>query len=131
MDLILKRTYFNDATIGTLCILGEDNPVWHTLELPNLDNQKNKSCIPEVCYEVKPYSSKNYPNVWELQNVHGRTNILIHVGNFTSNTEGCILIGTGAGYMRDEKAVTNSRVAIEQLREKTDYPNKFNLYIGS
>jgi len=137
MDLILKRTKFNDAVIGTLSVLGQDNPVWHTLELPDKDNQRNISCIEAGTYLVKPYSSKKYKDVWEVQNVKGRSNILIHIGNFTNDTEGCILIGTDAGYMYNndtgsiEKSVKSSGAAIEELREVTKYPNEFNLLITS
>jgi len=72
-----------------------------------------------------------------VQNVHNRSKILIHIGNFTSDTKGCILIGTDAGYMYNkdtgdiEKSVKNSGAAIQQLREVTNYPNEFNLLITS
>lgn len=135
MDLTLKRTYFNDATLGTLSILGKDNPIWHTLELPNLSNIQRESCIPEGCYLVKPYSSDTFVDVWEVQDVPERSKILIHVGNWTSDTDGCILVGLGAGYMhnkgKNEKAIYSSRNAITQLKMITKYPSEFNLYIGS
>ena len=137
MDLILKRTKFNDAVMGVLSVLGQDNPVWHTLELPDKDNQRGISCIEEGAYIVKPYSSDKNKDIWKVQDVHGRTNILIHIGNFTSEIKGCILIGTDAGYMYNkdtgniEKSVKSSGAAIQELREVTNYPNKFNLLITS
>ena len=135
MDLVLKRTYFNDATIGYLHILGKDNPVWHTMELPDLDNQANISCIPEGTYEVKPYSSKKYPDVWEIQNVRNRSKILIHIGNWTSDTKGCILVGTQSGYMYKnsamQKAISQSRHALNNIKDTIGYPSTFNLHIRS
>ncbi len=134
-DLVLKRSYFQDATIGHLFPLGQDNPLWFTIEPPDLDNKKNISCIPEGVYEVKPYSSVKYPDVWELQNVHNRTKILIHVGNWVSDTDGCILIGTSTGYLQHsrscEKAVKSSKQAIKELKEYLGYPSTFKLYIRS
>lgn len=135
MDLVLKRSYFNDATIGYLFPLGKDNPLWHTIERPDLDNQRNISCIPEGVYEVKPYSSEKYPEVWEVQNVKDRSKILFHWGNWTSDTDGCVIVGMGSGYMHNQgvngKAVYNSRAAIANMKHVLGYPSTFNLYIRS
>lgn len=40
----------------------------------------------------KPGYSDNY-EVWELQNVPGRTQIQIHIGNSWRDSSGCILLG--------------------------------------
>lgn len=131
--LLLKRTYFNDATIGLLWIEGQDNPVWHTIEKPWLDNMAFKSCIPEGEYVVKSYTSQKYPDVWEITSVQDRTHILIHAGNWESDLQGCIAVGVSAGYMQQasesKKAVTSSRIAINQLKKVIGYPSEFKLKI--
>ena len=135
VNLVLKRSYFCDATLGHLFIVGTDNPVWYTIEKPDLDNKRNESCIPEGTYEVKPYSSDKFPDVWELQDVQGRDKILIHIGNWTSDTDGCILVGLGSGYMHNrgvnQKAIYNSRQALTQLKQHLKYPSTFTLEIRS
>ena len=77
-----------------------------------------KDCrIPDGTYDVQPYSGTKYKDVWHVQNVPGRTAILIHWGNFERNTEGCILLGIGAGFSEGEgPAVWQSKKAIEYFR---------------
>ena len=137
MNLTLNR-YYSDtrATLGILCIEGKEDPVFHTVEKPWLDNEPFKSCIPSGDYIAKPYHSKkfsHYPDVWELFGDHRREKILIHVANKPSELQGCIAPGLSAGYMRSnegmEKAVTNSALAMNSLKEITSYPSEFKLKI--
>ncbi len=122
----LRREQHEKVTLGTLIFqgIGEHPPIY-TSELPWLDNKNNISCIPPGKYTVVPYSSKKWPNVWQLLDVEGRTVILIHWGNFACNvmlngkmhetdTEGCILIG----FSRNVKIpmVQNSMLCIKYLR---------------
>ena len=133
--LVLNRTYFKDATIGHLFIAGEDNPVWHTIERPDLDNKRNVSCIPEGKYLVKPYSSNKYPDVWEVQDVPNRSKILFHGANWAHQLEGCIAVGLSSGYMKYGtdilKAVTSSGNAIHEMKKVLQYPNEFTLIVRS
>lgn len=76
----------------------EDEQICVTLELPDLGNKKDVSCIPTGIYEgFKRISASNNQRlggfVYELKNVLNRENIQIHIGNFLSNTNGCILVG--------------------------------------
>lgn len=57
-----------------------------------------------------------------LDNVPGFSGVRIHVGNFPSNTEGCILVGNQAG--QDE--VLDSRVAFDALMEKVNAARQRN-----
>jgi hypothetical protein len=116
MRLVIKRISSSPyATYGVL-LNGETGlPICVTLERPWLENQPNISCIPKGTYLLKPYSSKKYPNVFQIADVPNRTKILIHVGNKVSQTEGCILPGTKFGKLGNELAVLESRVAFEQI----------------
>ena len=130
MKLILERNYFNDATIGVLRIEGKDNPIWFTIERPDLNNQNNISCIPECTYKVAPYSSDKFPDVWEVKDVPNRTKILIHQANWASDVKGCIGVGESLGYI-NKKAVTNSKKTIQAIKNTIGYPSEFELVVRS
>ena len=78
-------------TLGLLYL--EDEFEMYTLELPDKGNTPYVSRIPEGEYLVKWTEKKN--GCWHLQDVQGRTGILMHVGNHVYETTGCILLGTG------------------------------------
>jgi len=64
-----------------------------TLELPWLDNSKQISCIPAGTYQVRKHNSPTFGKVFHVTGVPGRSEILIHKGNFNKDTKGCILVG--------------------------------------
>lgn len=118
-ELKLKREILsNKAVLGTLELEGKE--LCKTLENPWLNNEPTISCIPAGKYIVKKYNSPKYPDVWELQNVEGRTYILIHNGNFEGDTQGCILVGREWAFMKEELAVTSSNATLNGLRKKLD-----------
>lgn len=86
----LSRIYQPDCTVG---ILTFDKFRCFTLELPDLDNATNISCIPEGTYKVTKHNSPSKGECLKIHNVVGRSNILIHIGNYTSDILGCILVG--------------------------------------
>jgi hypothetical protein len=111
--VILYRTTCKDScTLGELWVNG--TRLCYTLELPDLNNAQNKSCIPLGEYICAPYSSKKFPDVYEVTDVEGRSKILIHLGNDSSDTHGCILVGLTV----DEAAnsIGQSRRAMAALR---------------
>ncbi len=76
-------------------------------------------CIPAGTYTVTVEPTHN-PRLWSpmpdhglprLQNVPGRTGILIHAGNSTADTEGCILVG----FQLTGGALAQSRAALLAL----------------
>lgn len=138
MKATLHRIYYPDATLGHFSIDGMDNPIFPTIERPWLDNQNSISCIPEGIYTVKPYSNPDNPahvNVWEIMDVANRTGVLIHPANVASQLKGCIAPGLSSGYMlyenKNQKAVTNSQLAIGQMKVLLKYPAEFQLTIRS
>lgn len=135
MKVIIKRTYFNDATIGILTIDSIENPIFHTIERPWLDNVHKISCIPEGTYKVITYSSPDHDGVWQICDAPNRDHILIHSANWVDQLEGCIAPGLSFGYMyrdgENKKAVLNSAQAISQLKTLIGYPSEFELVILS
>jgi len=94
--LELKRFSLNQKrTLGDLFLM-EDNQILlmlKTLELPWLNNSPKVSCIPVGQYKAKMHTSPKFGWCLWLQDVPGRSGILIHQGNYTDQILGCILPG--------------------------------------
>ena len=117
MEIKLRRLEFSDECVrGVLFMF--DRIECTTLELPWMDNARNISCIPCGRYRIKPHISPRFKECFFVENVNGRTNILIHAGNTKDDTEGCILVGNGFGELDQKRAITNSRNALDRLLSK-------------
>lgn len=93
------------------------NVLCMTAELPWLNNEPRHSCIPVGTYTVIPHNSPDHPNTWEIENVPGRSAILLHNGNRPlRDSMGCILVGDSDGIIDGYPAVLNSVVTLEKLR---------------
>ena len=111
--LLIRDTFSKDSTLGELFLNGER--MCDTLENPWQDNQKNISCIPEGEYPVRlryPRESgtRDYLHLL-VQDVPNRDFILVHRGNFPSQTQGCLLVGIGT----EQDVVHNSVLAMDLL----------------
>jgi hypothetical protein len=115
-------------TYGTLSIYSGTDLLFSckTLELPWLNNQRRISCIPEGTYNVILHNSPKFGKCFWLQDVPGRSEILIHTGNYAgslnpktgkSDILGCILVGTGYADLDGDglKDITSSKVAMDEL----------------
>ncbi len=130
MNVTLART-FRGPNLA-LGVLRADDHVLVTLERPWLNNEPNISCIYPGQYECRylPRSgSGKYRRVWHLQDVPGRSGILIHHGNLVRHTRGCILVGLRHGYLGGERAVLSSKSAMAELLDVIG-TNDFTLTIG-
>jgi len=126
MNVVIKRTSQSaEGTFGVMLVNGL--PVCVTCERPWLDNHPMTSCIPAGGYHCTQHSSPKFGDVWELQNVPGRTAILIHPGNWPSDSEGCILVGSTLGKLDDKPAILGAKSTINMLR--TILPPSFDLTI--
>lgn len=121
MKLLLPRVLESDKqTIGTLYLLNDKNHVidsWHSLELPDLNNKRGVSRIPEGHYKCKKHLSPRFNKCLWLQDVEGRSEILIHKGNYHTDIRGCILIGSGLSDINNDGHldVTDSKRAVAKL----------------
>jgi len=103
MELELKRTCFTKGCNGSI-YCGETF-ICHTIELPWKDNHKSSSCIPEGRYELKKRYSPKFQWHLHVQDVPGRSVILIHpANNAMKELKGCIapvttLTGQGKGLL--------------------------------
>lgn len=137
MQGILTRIYdsSNGPTFGSL-VITNDGPnafACYTLELPWLNDQPDISCIPEGIYPMIRHSSAAHPNVWKVNNVPGRTEILIHNGNVESDSLGCIIVGyktDPSGQVLGKPAVLESDAALSALMQFTElWPDGWKLNI--
>ena len=126
---MLMRRFSNNST----CTRGE--LMLHTVKFQTLE--PSKVIIPDGEYLVRlsfsPTFSKKYPytvnlegKVPEIIGISGHTGLRIHVGNYPSDTKGCILIGQKG----TDCSVINSSLAYRQfcavLSElQIDNPNVF------
>jgi Family of unknown function (DUF5675) len=116
IDLKLSRDYCKNFTIGRLTLnLNNKTQQWCTLELPWLDNSKNRSCIPENIYQCEIYSSKKFGLTRIIKQVENRTGILFHAGNTTADTNGCILIGKHFSYLDNKIFLYQSKIATQEF----------------
>jgi len=115
---VLTRGFMSGkVTLGKLQIKGMDHEPIYTLENPWLDNKHIISCIPSDSYVCSPYNGTKYKDVYKLEGVPLRSDILVHNGNTEKDTNGCILLGMSAGQMPNgEPAVLESKKAIDYLR---------------
>lgn len=114
MNICIERKMRGDqCTMGYLLV--NDNVLCYTLELPWLWNLQEVSCIPEG--EYKGYLRYDKNDKWriQLEGVPNREAVQIHVGNYTTETKGCVLIGTGASV--EDCMVTGSSVAYSNFKE--------------
>lgn len=132
MKAVISREYGKMQTLGRLIIFqGKDILLKVlTLELPDLGNQKRISCIPEGKYKVHRIYSPKFGTCFHVQDVPGRTGILIHKGNYTKDTSGCILVGMNHIDIDGDgnKDVSDSTTAMNKLLA-TITDNEFELHV--
>ena len=124
----LCREYRMTCVLGTLKI---GDTAIKTLERPWLNNEPNRSCIPEGTYRcdfMECSSSGKYRRVWHVQDVVGRTEILFHAGNLIEDSLGCILVGLSHGYLSGREAVLSSRKGLDEMRKHIG-ENSFTLIV--
>lgn len=135
--LLIRMSDNGKQTEGVLHVFDNGKLVgsFNTLELPWKKNKQWISCIPKGTYPVtyrKAEESRNFDyDHFHVQNVPGRTWILIHIANFIRQLLGCIAIGKygqrwdidGDG-LRD---IAHSTRGLNELRELA--PKGFLLHV--
>ena len=129
VELLVDR--FKQDKVQTLGHLSVGGFECYTLELPWRNNRVNVSRIPEDTYIAVQHVSPRFGNSIWLPEVPGRTEILVHWGNFFRNTLGCILVGRtffdidGDGHVD----VTHSKSTMEQLYDVIRFEQQFKIKI--
>jgi len=126
MELKLYR--YDRTTRGIFGELIAGNSRFKTVERPYTNNEPFISSVPAGKYTLEPHHSSKHGDVWALVNeakgVYHYANInairyaiLIHVANRPSELAGCIGIGKHLGFVREEIAVTSSRIAVNEAMQ--------------
>ena len=87
---LARQCCTNGCTTGTLTMPGFE---CKTLELPNLGNKTDISCIPPGRYVCVRVNSPKFGDTFEITEVDGRYNVVLHSGNSKKHTKGCVLLG--------------------------------------
>ena len=125
MNAVISRLNKSEGqTLGHFSLFDDTEVVFQakSLELPDLNNQNEISCIPAGKYKCVLRNSEKYGDHFLVQerdgeHVRGRKWILIHFGNYKRDIKGCILLGSahtdidGDG-LRD---VTSSQKTVKRL----------------
>lgn len=140
MRVEMWRTYKPHATYSETKVIDEKNEVafeCKTLELPWRDNQRMISCIPPgpgetkefLVIKMKPTAKRPYV-YFQVMDVPGRSAILWHPGNYTSQILGCQLHGEEfVDLNKDGLAdITNTTATLKILAALL--PDKFKLTIN-
>ena len=131
--VLIRRTTSDEGTFGDLLAVTPQGTerVCSVAELPYRNNQRGLSCIPAGKYAVTylPRSaSGKYKDVYHVQDVEGRSGILIHKGNYVGDSRkgyladswGCLLPITRVGTLAGQKAGLASSSAMRKLHSKTE-----------
>lgn len=115
---------------GTFGVLTTDsNQEWHTGELPWLNNEPLKSCIPEGVYRCAWLPSERRGECYHILRVPNRTLIEFHPANFVgdkakgykSSVTGCIALGLAVGRLQGQKAILKSKYAVEEFNKEMNF----------
>lgn len=119
--LLMRLQKLDDRTLGRLIVFNgtEIEETFTTLELPWRNNERNNSCILSGYYTVDPRESPKFGKHLIINNTSPREVVLLHQGNFPSNSSGCVLVGTGFGdFDKDgRREITESKRAMRRLVE--------------
>ena len=129
--VIIRNAENTKQTEGYLFIFKGIRKVFEcaVLELPDRDNERNVSRIPAGVYQVKKHGSPKFGASLWIQKVPGRSEVLIHYGNYYTNTRGCILPGRHFVDINSDKLVdvTDSRRTMGDLLYHCDSEFQLNI----
>jgi len=107
---IVEVIRLEELRFGTFGVLKINKQVFcWTLEPEDRLNAVGISSIDPQQYRCKRYHSEKYGECFKVVDVTGRTAILIHWLNIEDDTEGCIGLGDSIGFVKNKKAILNSK----------------------
>lgn len=121
MIAVLNRLKDNDVrqTLGHFILYDNENIAFEckSLELPDRENQRNISRIPQGKYRCILRWSKKFSWHYHVQDVESRLWILIHFGNYYTDIRGCILLGNDYWDINKDGSldVTSSKKTMNRL----------------
>ena len=140
-DLVLER--FNHEPTGTFGrLMFPTGETFFTVEREWNNNVPFESCIPPGLYYlekresnvVRQTSAGEFHEGWEIMDVIGRDDCMIHPANWPSDLAGCIGVGLDYTVAQDRKgkwrtSVLRSRQAFREIMTLLDQSNHWTLDI--
>lgn len=120
---ILRSPKQDEQTTGQITAYSEDGIKTFeavTMELPNKDNAKRVSCIPDDTYICKfTYSPRYQRKMYLVTDVPNRSGIRIHSCNYWYDLMGCIGMGQGYYDINEDGLpdITASRKTVKAFEE--------------
>ena len=102
----------SDRILGVMSINGL--PYFTTLEPPDKLNKESVSCIIAGTYDYRVVDLDEKDLTILLFGLFERSEVIVHVGNFSTDTEGCILIAESFGLHTAD--IRNSRKAMQTFQ---------------
>jgi hypothetical protein len=136
-EVYIKRAAGDDqGTIGLLTMPAYSFKCFIN-ELPDRNNECNFSRIPAGTYFVRLIHTQHYGDVYLLDNVPGRTSILMHCGAYAGDTRkgwksdilGCLEYGYRFVIINGQRAIINSRSSRDAFQKLLNGQN-FKLTIS-
>lgn len=134
MDLKLVRNSFGQGGIfGTLIRIDTGETIAVTLEHAYVGTNEPISYVPKLppgeylCVKgMHQLAHMNQPfETFEIIDVPGHSNILLHVGNTNDDSEGCVLLGCS----QSGNMILESRKAFEAFMQLQVYCDVFKLVV--
>jgi hypothetical protein len=125
MNLHLTRKQYRDD--GIFGEIDCDKIYFFTLE----HSYDKMPKIPQGVYRCTRWDSPKFGyQTFMLNDVPGHDHILIHIGNYNHDSEGCILIGLGLGRTKNNGVmITSSKQAFQKFMELQEGVDEFTLTI--
>lgn len=109
------------STISELTTEHDPSKKWYVLEAGGPDSKvSGKGRIEKGAYQFAPYSSKNYPEEFQLKHVPGRKNIIMYEYDDNKSLTTGLALGTSYDFTDDKKQyykVDNSAKAKQEIYE--------------
>lgn len=130
MYTLNRTSYSEDGVFGLL--ISDSGQTFYTLE--HSYKQADNSFKPKLSlgtYTCQRHAPNRLPyETFEVMNVpdfmgNSVTGILLHIGNYNKDSDGCILVGTGQA----EAMITNSREAFKEFMDSLEGTDSFELII--
>ena len=121
----------NNQILGLLQIIKNNKVLFgcHTLELPDKGNARNVSCVPTGEYSAKKHTRPSGQKAIWIMDVPNRSAILIHLGNFNSDIQGCILVGKYLKDIDNDNYLDVGASTITMTKILKHLPNEFKVEI--
>jgi hypothetical protein len=136
MNLRLERMkYLKEGIFGQITD-ESGNQIAVTLEHSYVNGTTITAKVAPWTYTCLRHAPNRLPyETFELQNVpdfQGKpvTGILLHIGNYNSDSDGCILLGDDTAWAVVPPMIDNSKIAFERFMELQQGVESFTLEIG-